>query len=64
MGKENITGRVKDLIQWDGHVTMDSVTIEVGISHASAHKLIHDIVQYHKVSSQWVPHQLSLDHKA
>jgi hypothetical protein len=63
-GEENITGRVEELIKWDRHVTVDNVTTEVGIGHASAHKLIHDIQQYCKVSSWWVPRQLTPDHKA
>jgi hypothetical protein len=35
---------------------MYNVATEVGICHASAHKLIHDILQYRKVSSLWMPH--------
>jgi hypothetical protein len=62
MGKENITRRVKKLIQWDRCVTVD-VTTEVGIGHASVHKLIYDILQNRKVSSRWVTRQLTPDHK-
>jgi histone-lysine N-methyltransferase SETMAR len=32
------------------------VATEVGIGHASAHRLFHDILHYCKVSSRWVPH--------
>jgi hypothetical protein len=61
-GEENITGQVEELIQQDRHVTVDNA-IEVGIGHALAHKFNHDILQYRKVSSWWVPRQLMPDHK-
>jgi hypothetical protein len=63
VGEDNITRRVEDLIQWDRRVTVGNVTTEVGISHASAHKLVHDILWYCKVSSRWVPCQLTPDHE-
>jgi hypothetical protein len=44
-------------------MTVD-ITTEVGTGHASAHKLIHDILQYHKASLWRVPHQPTPDHKA
>jgi histone-lysine N-methyltransferase SETMAR len=55
---------VEELIQWDRHVTVDNVATEVGIGHVLAHKLIHDILQYRKALSRWVPRQLTPDHKA
>jgi hypothetical protein len=63
MGEENITGQVEELIQQGRLVTVDNIAMEVSIGRASAHKLIHDILQYRKVSSMWVPHQLTPDHK-
>jgi hypothetical protein len=63
MAEKNITGEVEELIQRDRYVIVD-VTTEVVIGHASAHKLIHDILQYRKVSSRWMPRQLTQDHKA
>jgi hypothetical protein len=64
MGDENITGQVEELIQWGRHVTVDNVAMEVGIGHAPAHKLIHDILEYRNISLQWMPRQLTPDHKA
>jgi hypothetical protein len=64
MGEENVTGQVEELIQWDRHVTVDSIATEVDIGHALFHKLIHDILQYRKVPSRWVHRQLTPDHKA
>jgi hypothetical protein len=31
---------------------------ELKISHGSAHHIIHDVLQYYKVSARWVPKQL------
>jgi hypothetical protein len=54
---------VEELIERGRHVTVD-ITTEVAIGRASAHNLIHDELQYHKVPSRSVPCQLTADHKA
>lgn len=51
------------LIHGNRRVTIDEVAEELYISHGSAHHIIHDILQYHKVSSSWVPKQLTPDFK-
>jgi histone-lysine N-methyltransferase SETMAR len=35
------------------------VTAELKVSHGSAHHIIHNVLQYHKVSARWVPKQLT-----
>jgi hypothetical protein len=41
----------------------DEVAAMLGISHGSAHHIIHDVLQFHKVSARWVPRQLTLELK-
>jgi hypothetical protein len=33
------------------------------MSHGSAHHIIHDVLQFHKVSARWVPRQLTAELK-
>jgi len=44
-------------------VTTDEVAVELGITHGSAHHIMHDVLQYHKVCARWVPKQLTPDLK-
>jgi len=31
------------------------------MSHGSAHHIVHDVLQFHKVSARWVPRQLTAE---
>jgi hypothetical protein len=42
---------------------VDVVAATLDISHGSAHHIIHDVLQFHKVSARWVPKQLTLKRK-
>jgi hypothetical protein len=52
----------EQLIRETHHVT-NEVALELGISHGSAHHIMHDVLQYHKVRAQWVPRQLTAELK-
>jgi hypothetical protein len=39
------------------------VAVERHISHGSDHHIMHDVLQYHKMSARWVPKQLTPDLK-
>jgi len=39
-------------------VTVDEIATHLDMSHGSAHHIIHDVLQFHKVSARWVPSQL------
>ncbi len=53
---------VDDMINANWRIIIDEVGEELGIGHARAHKIIHDILQYRKVSARWVPRQLTPNH--
>jgi len=40
-------------------VTLNDIAACLKISHGSAHHIVHDVLQFHKVSARWVPRQLT-----
>jgi histone-lysine N-methyltransferase SETMAR len=58
MTTPNAIAAVERVIRENGWVTIDEVAGELKISHGSSHHMIHDVLQYHKVSTRWVPKQL------
>ena len=40
-------------------MTVDEIATIVGLSHGSAQHIIHDVLQFRKVSARWVPRQLT-----
>jgi len=40
-------------------VTQNDIAACLKISHGSAHHIVHDVFQFHKVSARWVPWQLT-----
>jgi histone-lysine N-methyltransferase SETMAR len=54
----NAIATVERVLRENRRVTIDKVAGELKISHGSAHHIIHDMLQYHKVSARWVPKQL------
>jgi histone-lysine N-methyltransferase SETMAR len=54
---------VEHVTKENRRVMVDEVVAMLDISHGSAHHIIHDVLQFHKVSARWVPRQLSLEMK-
>ena len=50
---------VERLVQGNRRLTVDDNATHLDISHGSAHHIISDVLQYHKVSARWVPRQLT-----
>jgi len=44
-------------------VTVNETATHLDMSHGSAHHIIHDVLQFHKVSARWVPCQLTAELK-
>ena len=40
-------------------MTPQNIAACLKISHGSAHHIVHDVLQFHKVSARWVPRQLT-----
>jgi hypothetical protein len=54
---------VEALLRENRRVTVDEIATIVDLSHGSAHHIIHDVLQFRKVSARWVPRQLTAETK-
>jgi histone-lysine N-methyltransferase SETMAR len=54
---------IRDLVLADPFLTIDEIAEEVGISHGSAHQILHDELGMRKLCSRWIPHLLSQSQK-
>ena len=54
---------VEAIVKENRHVTVHEIATHLTISHGSAHHIVHDVLQFHKVSSRWVPRQLTAELK-
>lgn len=50
---------VEAIILDNRRVTIDDIAACVHMSHGSAYHIVHDVLQFHKVSARWVPRQLT-----
>jgi len=48
---------VEAIMKENCHVTVNEIAANLDMSHGSAHHIIHDVLQFHKVSGRWVPYQ-------
>ena len=55
---ENIE-MVQQVISNDPHLTYDEIISETSLSHGTIERIIHDCLKMKKVTSRWVPHQLT-----
>jgi ribosomal protein S25 len=49
------TAAVKVIVKENRRVTVNEIVAHMDINHGSAHHIIHDVLQFHKVSARWVP---------
>lgn len=61
---ENNIATVKDMVLADRCITVSDVVSTLCIGHAQAHHMLHDVLDYRKMSARWVPRNLTLDHKS
>jgi len=40
---------------------MNEIAAHLDMNHGSAHHIVHDVLQFHKVSARWVPRQLTAE---
>jgi len=52
---------VEAIVKEIRHVTVNEIVAHLDMSHGSVHHTIHDVLQFHKVSARWVPHQLTAE---
>jgi len=54
---------VEAIVKENHHVTVHETAARLDMSHGSAHHIVHDALQFHKVSARWVPRQLTAELK-
>ena len=54
---------VRQLILQDRHVTCREIEITLGIRGTSMHSILHEHLTGKKISSRWIPHNLSIAQK-
>jgi len=50
---------VEAIVKENRRVTVHEIAAHLDMSHGSAHHIVHDVLQFHKVSARWVPRQLT-----
>ncbi|MDR3550226.1 MAG: hypothetical protein P4L31_02345 [Candidatus Babeliales bacterium] len=56
--EENIE-LVRSVIEADPHSTFDDIEVETELSHSTIENIIHDHLKMRKITSRWVPHELT-----
>jgi len=54
---------VEAIVKENRPVTVNEIAAHMDMSHESAHHIVHDVLQFHKVSARWVPPQLTAELK-
>jgi len=52
---------VEAIVKENRHLTVNEIAAHMDKSNGSAHHIVHDILQFHKVSARWVPRQLTAE---
>ena len=58
-----VIAAVEAIVNENHHVTVHEIAAHLDMSHGSAHHIVHDVLQYHKVCARWVPRQLTAELK-
>ena len=43
------------IVKENRSVTVNEIAAHLDMGHGSAHHIVHDVLQFHKVSARWVP---------
>jgi len=54
---------VEAIVKENRRVTANEIAAHLELSHGSAHHIVHDVLQFHKVSARCVPRQLTAELK-
>ena len=54
-------GAVEAIVKENRRPTVNEIASHMDMSHGSAHHIVHDVLQFHKVSARWVPCQLTAE---
>jgi histone-lysine N-methyltransferase SETMAR len=57
------TAAVEAIVKDNCRVTVHEIAAHLDMSDGSAHHIVHDVLQFLKVSARWVPRQLTVELK-
>ena len=55
------TEAVEAIVKENRRVTVHKIAAHLDMSHGSAHHIVLDVLQFHKLSARWVPRQLTAE---
>ena len=56
-------GAVEVIVKENRRVTLHEIAAHLDMSHGSAHHIVHDVLQFRKLSARWLPRQLTAELK-
>ena len=62
-GTQDNIDAVKDLVDEDPHISIDNIATIVDISRGSVHTILEQHLRLRKISSRWVPHELTQEQR-
>jgi len=54
---------VEAIVKENRCITVHEIAAHLNMSHGSAHHIVHDVLQFHKLSASWMPCQLTAELK-
>jgi len=54
---------VEAIVKENRRVTVHEIAARLDMSHGSAHHIVHNVLQFYKMSERWVPRQLTAELK-
>ena len=54
---------VEAIVKENRRITVNEMAARLDMGHGAAHHIVHDVLQFHKVSARWVPRQLTAELK-
>ena len=51
------------IVKENRRVTVHEIAAHLDMSHGSAHHIVHDVLQVHRMSASWVPRQMTAELK-
>jgi hypothetical protein len=58
-----VIATVDDIVKENRRVTVHEKSARLDMIHGSANHIVHDVLQFHRLSARWVPRQLTAELK-
>jgi histone-lysine N-methyltransferase SETMAR len=58
-----VIAAVEAIVKENHRVKVNEIAAHMDMSHGSAHHIVYDVLQFHKVSARWMPRQMTAEFK-